>query len=643
MADQSAITLEEFKARLPLVEIVGRYVKLTRRGREHLGLCPFHKEKTPSFNVVEDKGFYHCFGCGAHGTAIDFVMEIEGLGLRPRRSTGWRSSPACRRRAARRDAARRPRPTSGCYAANAAAARLVRRRSWRARRARRRAAYLERRGLDRDTIRAFELGYAPDDRQRRSSAPCRPQGFAEAELLAAGLLARREDGGPSLRPLPPPAHVPDRRRARPDRRLRRPGAGRGARQVPEHARDRRSSTRASCSTTCHRAQRRGARAARTVIAGRGLHGRDRAGPAGLAHAVAPLGTAVTERQLATALAAGRRAPVVCLDGDRAGLARRMRAAERALPLMRGGQSLRFAAAARRRGPRQPAARRGARGAARCGRKPTRCRIPLAAGDRRPQLRDARAPRGLRAALPPLAQSIADRSCAGCSGSEIQQRLRTAFAPVEPRRRGRGGGRAAGRRPGSAARRLAARLARPELADEASCSGRSWSMPSCLHGHRGGARGAPLRRARPGCAAAARFVAGTASAASLDARRTARHLRDTVLGLIEQLLAHRTRRAPVSRGRRRRRRCSKAGAVRVARHRRFAERRAVAQAVSAAVAEQRDDAGARVMAVDRLLNSGEVGSGRGRAKDRDDDGRARGGLYRLQRRARVLRRPPRGSG
>ncbi len=75
----SDLSLEEFKARLPLAEVVARHVKLTRRGREHIGLCPFHQEKTPSFNVVEDKGFYHCFGCGAHGTAIDFVMQVEGL------------------------------------------------------------------------------------------------------------------------------------------------------------------------------------------------------------------------------------------------------------------------------------------------------------------------------------------------------------------------------------------------------------------------------------------------------------------------------------------------------------------------------------------------------------------------------------
>src|SRR6188472_3155693 len=79
VADQGAISLEEFKARLPLVEVVARHVRLARRGREHLGLCPFHSEKTPSFTVSEVKGFYHCFGCGQHGNAIDFIMAIEGL------------------------------------------------------------------------------------------------------------------------------------------------------------------------------------------------------------------------------------------------------------------------------------------------------------------------------------------------------------------------------------------------------------------------------------------------------------------------------------------------------------------------------------------------------------------------------------
>lgn len=71
--------LDELRTRVPLVGVIGRTTKLTRKGREHQGLCPFHNEKTPSFTVVEEKGFYHCFGCGAHGDVIRFVMEQEGL------------------------------------------------------------------------------------------------------------------------------------------------------------------------------------------------------------------------------------------------------------------------------------------------------------------------------------------------------------------------------------------------------------------------------------------------------------------------------------------------------------------------------------------------------------------------------------
>src|SRR3546814_1502573 len=71
--------LDELRNRLTLSAVVGRRVKLVKRGREHSGLWPFHNEKTPSFTVSDDKGFYHCFGCGAHGSAIDSVMNSEGL------------------------------------------------------------------------------------------------------------------------------------------------------------------------------------------------------------------------------------------------------------------------------------------------------------------------------------------------------------------------------------------------------------------------------------------------------------------------------------------------------------------------------------------------------------------------------------
>src|SRR4051795_13514224 len=74
--------LDELRSRVSLADLVGRRVRLTRRGREHSGLCPFHNEKTPSFTVSDDKGFFHCFGCGEHGDVIGFVMKSEGLAFR---------------------------------------------------------------------------------------------------------------------------------------------------------------------------------------------------------------------------------------------------------------------------------------------------------------------------------------------------------------------------------------------------------------------------------------------------------------------------------------------------------------------------------------------------------------------------------
>src|SRR6516164_10124995 len=71
--------LDELRNRIWLSGLIGRRVKLDRRGREHAGLCPFHPEKTPSFYVVEDKSFFHCFGCAAHGDAIGFVMRADNL------------------------------------------------------------------------------------------------------------------------------------------------------------------------------------------------------------------------------------------------------------------------------------------------------------------------------------------------------------------------------------------------------------------------------------------------------------------------------------------------------------------------------------------------------------------------------------
>ena len=71
--------LDELRSKVSIVDVVGAKVKLVRKNREYTGLCPFHNEKTPSFTVNEAKGFYHCFGCGAHGDIIKFEMEANGL------------------------------------------------------------------------------------------------------------------------------------------------------------------------------------------------------------------------------------------------------------------------------------------------------------------------------------------------------------------------------------------------------------------------------------------------------------------------------------------------------------------------------------------------------------------------------------
>src|SRR3990167_6815372 len=71
--------LDELRARTTLSTLIGRSIKVSKAGREHKACCPFHNEKTPSFTINDDKGFYHCFGCGAHGDAIRWMTDQRGL------------------------------------------------------------------------------------------------------------------------------------------------------------------------------------------------------------------------------------------------------------------------------------------------------------------------------------------------------------------------------------------------------------------------------------------------------------------------------------------------------------------------------------------------------------------------------------
>ena len=71
--------IERIKNEIDIVEYIGRFVSLRKGGKDHVGLCPFHNEKTPSFQVIPDKKFFHCFGCKATGDVIKFLMQFKGL------------------------------------------------------------------------------------------------------------------------------------------------------------------------------------------------------------------------------------------------------------------------------------------------------------------------------------------------------------------------------------------------------------------------------------------------------------------------------------------------------------------------------------------------------------------------------------
>jgi DNA primase len=328
--------LDEIRARVPLEGVISRRVRLTRRGRELTGLCPFHNEKTPSFTVSEEKGFFHCFGCGAHGDVIGFVMRDEGLGF-PEAIERLASDAglALPKREPRNEAREKERVS--LYGVMEAAtawfeAELAGQRGAQARR------YLETRGLSAETIAEFRLGYAPDSRDALRGALIKG-GITEAMMLTTGLLIAPDDGGTSY----------DRFRGRvifpiADRRGRIIAFGGRALgdlqpkylNSPETPLFHKGSVLYG-----HHFAAGPARKAGRVVAVEGYMDVIAMHQAGINDAVAPLGTALTELQL-EALWRLADTPILCFDGDKAGARAAARAVERALPRLGAKRSLAFA-------------------------------------------------------------------------------------------------------------------------------------------------------------------------------------------------------------------------------------------------------------------------------------------------------------
>ncbi len=334
------IFLEELRRRLSLANAVSRRVKLQRRGREFVGLCPFHKEKTPSFSVVEEKGFYHCFGCGAHGDVISFTMQTGSLSFPEAVDALAREAGLEVPKATPEERDRAQRQTTLRSALEAAA-------HWfeeqlHGPRGREALAYLERRGLDADTIRRFRLGFAPD--QRTGLKLALGKEFPEPLLVEAGLLrkpdAGSEGGG---------RESYDYFRGR----VIFPIGDRGGRIIafggrilgdgqPKYLNSPETPLFEKGRVLYGWAQARAASGgAAPVIVVEGYMDVIALHRAGFVGAVAPLGTALTERQIEELWRIAPE-PILCFDGDAAGLRAAGRAVERVLPLLKPGYTLRLA-------------------------------------------------------------------------------------------------------------------------------------------------------------------------------------------------------------------------------------------------------------------------------------------------------------
>jgi DNA primase len=339
--------LDELRARLPLSSIAAKRLRLLRAGREYKACCPFHHEKTPSFTINDDKQFYHCFGCGAHGDVIGFTMRHDGL-----------SFPEAIETLAAQAGLAVPQDTPverERYDREKRLYQLLDRTTFffeeqlRAPVGREALNYLRGRGLSDEAMRRFHLGYAPQEShaliQKLTS-----EGFTLKEMLAVGLIKKSEDR---------PDHFSFFRN-----RVIFPVGDQRGRTVAFGGRVLGDGEPKYLNSPDHDLFHKGkllyglsrARAAMTqgqpIIVVEGYMDVIALVEAGYQGAVAPLGTALTENQLAIlwkllpqpdARDPSRDySPILCFDGDNAGLRAATRAVERALPLLNASQTVRVA-------------------------------------------------------------------------------------------------------------------------------------------------------------------------------------------------------------------------------------------------------------------------------------------------------------
>jgi DNA primase len=479
--------LEEIKSRVRLSDVIGKTVKLKRQGREFVGLSPFTKERSPSFFVNDDKGFFHDFSSGKHGDLISFLQETERLtfmeAVERLANEAGMPMPAPDPQAAEQEKKRQGLADWVELAAQWFEGELHRPSGKAAR------DYLLRRGLPETEWKRFRIGFSPASRTALKDYLI-AKGARPAELIDAGLLIAPEEGG---------AAPYDRFRDRiifPIADARGRTVSFGGRAMDPEARAKYLNGPETSLFSKGRLLYGLPEARKLLHAGgddtalvvvEGYMDAIACQRAGIA-AVAPLGTALTEDQMEV-LWRLHPEPTLCFDGDGAGMRAASRAIDRALPLLKPGKSFRFAIVTGGKDPDDVLREQGP-GALKAQLAETtpfvdalfvreRDQEPLETPERRA---------GLKARLRERAASIADKDLAQAYREEMLSRLDTLFArpaaggqgapraPFTPRARGRRGealqfdafptpeGKAAARKLAVSLDPLAAALARAALED-----------------------------------------------------------------------------------------------------------------------------------------------------------------------------------
>lgn len=422
--------LDELRARTPMSGLVGRSLRLQKAGNEWKACCPFHNEKSASFYVNDDKGFAHCFGCSWNGDAIKWLTDHDGLefldAVRQLADAAGMEMPA-------RDPGQRQRDerSAGYHAITGRAE------AWFSTQLGGLAgsdarAYLDRRGIKPATARAFGLGFAPDSRNglRRALAE-----DGDRALVEVGLLAMREEGGDPYDRfrgrLIFPIHDAKGRAISFGGRIL--GAGEpkylNGPETPLFDKGR----------TLFNLHRAGpaARKAGRIIAVEGYMDVIAIAQAGIEEAVAPLGTALTEAQIERMWRIVQ-TPILCFDGDAAGQRASAKAALRALPLLKPGQSLAFAMLPAGQDPDDIVREGGREGLERA----LGAALPMVEllwrTEHGPEpLKTPEARAALKARLIELARSIGDRDVAQAYEQDFRQRIDQLYDRARKALRGKG--------------------------------------------------------------------------------------------------------------------------------------------------------------------------------------------------------------